>query len=269
MTNPEPAPPAPRRDYGSLDRLAEEIIQKAAVTSNTDLVHELIVTALRLGDDKADRGDVKIVSSALKELRYAFKTFAPWKHVRKVSIFGSARTPRTNPSYLQALEFATEMARRGLMIITGAGPGIMRAGNEGAGADRSFGVNIRLPFEQGANTFIRGDRKLVNFRYFFTRKLMFVKEADAVAFFPGGFGTLDEMYETLTLIQTGKSAPVPLVMVDAPNGTYWADWHGFVERLIYRGLISEEDNSLFKICDDVKEACTITIFTVSTIRRGT
>lgn len=251
----QPGIPGVRRDFGAFDRAAEELVQKLAVANNADLVRELIVTALRLADDDAERGDVKIVSSALKELRYAFKTFAPWKDVRKVSVFGSARTRANNASYQQALEFGKEMARRGFMIITGAGPGIMRAGNEGAGAEKSFGVNIRLPFEQRANTVILGDRKLVTFRYFFTRKLMFIKEADGVAFFPGGFGTMDEMYETLTLVQTGKTVPIPLVMVDEPGGTYWADWHGFVERLIYRGLVSEEDNRLFRVAYSVSEAC--------------
>lgn len=251
----QPGLPGYRRDYAAFDRAAEELVQKLGIQANADLVRELVVTALRLADDQADRGDVKIVSSAIKELRYAFRTFAPWKNVRKVSIFGSARTPRDNASYKQAAEFAREMAARGFMIITGAGPGIMRAGNEGAGAEKSFGVNIRLPFEQRANTVILGDRKLVTFRYFFTRKLMFIKEADSVAFFPGGFGTMDEMYETLTLVQTGKTVPIPLVMVDSPGGTYWADWHGFVERLIYRGLVSEEDNKLFKVAYSVKEAC--------------
>jgi uncharacterized protein (TIGR00730 family) len=244
-----------RRDFGAFDRAADELIAKLAVTRNPDLVREIIVTALRLADDAAERGDVKIVSSAIKELRYAFKTFAPWQEVRKVTVFGSARTPRENPSYMQAREFAKEMARRGFMIITGAGPGIMRAGNEGAGPERSFGVNIRLPFEQSANSVIRGDKKLVTFRYFFTRKLMFLKEADGVAFFPGGFGTMDELYETLTLVQTGKTVPIPLVMVDEPGGTFWADWHGFVERLIYRGLVSDEDNRLFKVAYSVNDAC--------------
>ncbi|KAF0245598.1 MAG: Rossmann fold nucleotide-binding [Planctomycetota bacterium] len=251
----QPGIPGFRRDFGAFDRAADELLTKLAITSNADLVRELIVTALRLADDSAERGDVKIVSSALKELRYAFKTFAPWKEVRKVSVFGSARTPTDHLGYKQALEFGKEMAKRGFMIITGAGPGIMRAGNEGAGAEKSFGVNIRLPFEQRANTVIYGDKKLVTFRYFFTRKLMFIKEADGVAFFPGGFGTMDEMYETLTLVQTGKTVPIPLVMVDAPGGTYWADWHGFVERLIYRGLVSEEDNRLFKVAYSVNEAC--------------
>jgi len=250
----QPGLPGVRRDYSAYEKGAEELIQKLGLTSNPDLVRDIIVTALRLSEDRAERGDVKVVSSSIRELRYAFKTFAPFTRVRKLSIFGSARTPHENSSYLQCVDFSKEMVQRGWMIITGAGGGIMRAGNEGAGKDRSFGVNIRLPFEQRANTVIHGDPKLVTFRYFFTRKLMFVKEADGVAFFPGGFGTMDEMYETLTLVQTGKTAPIPLVMVDAPGGTYWADWHGFVERLIYRGLVSAEDNHLFKVAYDVKSA---------------
>src|SRR5262245_55373415 len=211
------------------------------------LVREMLETCLRLLRDGTSIGDLKILNAALRELRYAFKVFAPYRGVRKVTAFGSARTPPEDPAYRTALEFSREMAARDFMVITGGGHGIMRACQEGAGRERSFGVNIKLPFEQDPNEFIHGDPKLVNFRYFFTRKLMFVKEADAVVVFPGGFGTHDEGYEALTLAQTGKMNPVPIVFLDAPRGTYWKSWLQYVnDHLLRRGLISEEDLALFK-----------------------
>jgi hypothetical protein len=188
----------------------------------------------------------------------AFKTFYPYRHVRKISIFGSARISPETPEYQMAVDFARRIAELGFMVITGAGPGIMQAGNEGAGREKSFGLNIQLPFEQGANPFIEGDRKLVPFKYFFTRKLFFLKESDALALFPGGFGTLDEAFECLTLSQTGKSAPMPLVLIDRPGGHYWHDWLEHVNKqLLYRGLISSDDFSLFRITDQLDEACDI------------
>ena len=189
----------------------------------------MIETSLRLLRDGTSIGDLKILNAALRELRYAFKVFAPYRGVRKVTVFGSARTPPEDPAYRTALEFSREIAARDFMVITGGGHGIMRACQEGAGRERSFGVNIKLPFEQDPNEFIHGDPKLVNFRYFFTRKLMFMKEADAIVLFPGGFGTHDEGYEALTLAQTGKMNPVPIVFLDAPRGTYWKSWLQYVE----------------------------------------
>jgi uncharacterized protein (TIGR00730 family) len=186
---------------------------------------------------------------------YAFKIFAPYRGVRKVTIFGSARTSEEQPEYLQAQAFAQAISRQGWMVITGAGDGIMKAGQGGAGREKSFGVNIRLPFEQVANEFIQNDSKLVTFRYFFTRKLIFVKETDAIALFPGGFGTMDEAFETLTLMQTGKSNLLPVVCVDRPGGDYWKAWDGYVQgALLARGLISSQDISLYRVTDRLDEA---------------
>ena len=219
------------------------------------LVREMIETSLRLLRDHTSIGDLKILNAALRELRYAFKVFAPYRGLRKVTAFGSARTPPEDPTYRTAVEFAREIAARDFMVITGGGHGIMRACQEGAGRERSFGVNIKLPFEQDPNEFIHGDPKLVNFRYFFTRKLLFMKEADAIVLFPGGFGTHDEGYEALTLAQTGKMNPVPIVFLDAPRGTYWKSWLQYVkDHLLRRGLISEEDLALFKVTSDRAEA---------------
>ena len=218
-------------------------------------VRELLLTVLRLVRDDASLGDLKILNAALKEMRNAFRVFAPYRHVRKISTFGSARTKETAPAYKQAKAFAERICGEGFMLLTGAGGGIMRACQEGSGRERSFGVNIRLPFEQSPNEFINRDPKLVSFKYFFTRKLIFIKEADAVVLFPGGFGTHDEGFESLTLVQTGKSRPMPIVFLDAPRGTYWKTWNRYVvDHLLRRGLISNEDMALFKVTDDIDEA---------------
>jgi uncharacterized protein (TIGR00730 family) len=220
-----------------------------------EYARQMVVTALRfLRDDPAD-GDFKLVNAAMKELRHALRVFAPYESTRKVSVFGSARTQPGAPDWLQAERFAEAMARHGWMVITGAGGGIMQAAQGGAGRDASFGVNIRLPFEQAANEVIRGDAKLVNFRYFFTRKVSFVRHSHAIALFPGGFGTHDEGFEALTLIQTGKSEMLPVVFVDAPGGDYWRDWAKYVdEHLLGRKLISPDDTGLFRVTDSVDEA---------------
>ncbi len=219
------------------------------------LVQQLKETADKLIRDQANRGDVKLLSTALKELRYAFKVFAPYRQRRKVTVFGSARLPSDHPAYAQAVEFSRRMAESRFMVITGAASGIMEAGHVGAGRENSIGVNILLPFEQDANAVIAGDAKLMHLKYFFTRKLLFVKESDAVALFPGGFGTLDEGFEVLTLIQTGKSHLFPVVMVDEPGGDYWKQWHHYVkEVLLKRGMISPADLALYKVTDSVEEA---------------
>jgi uncharacterized protein (TIGR00730 family) len=219
------------------------------------LVQQIKETADKLIRDGANRGDVKLLSTALKELRYAFKVFSPYKGRRKVSVFGSARLPPEHPAYQQAVEFGRRAAEAGFMVITGAASGIMEAGHVGAGRENSVGVNILLPFEQEANAVIAGDVKLMHLKYFFTRKLLFVKESDAVALFPGGFGTQDEGFEVLTLIQTGKSHLFPVVMVDEPGGDYWKEWQHYVETaLLGRKLISPEDVHLYKITDSVDEA---------------
>jgi uncharacterized protein (TIGR00730 family) len=220
-----------------------------------ELVRQLKETADKLVRDGANRGDVKLLSTALKELRYAFKVFSPFKGRRKVTVFGSARLPPEHPAYRQAVEFGRRAAEAGFMVITGAASGIMEAGHQGAGRENSIGVNILLPFEQEANSVIAGDPKLMHLKYFFTRKLLFVKESDAVALFPGGFGTQDEGFEVLTLIQTGKSHLFPVVMVDEPGGDYWKEWNRYVETaLLRRRLISPEDLRLYKITDSVDEA---------------
>ena len=218
-------------------------------------VREMVETSLKLLRDGTGMGDLKILNAALRELRYAFKVFDPYRSVRKVSCFGSARTPPSAPVYRAAREFAHKIADRGYMVITGGGDGVMRACQEGAGRERSFGANIRLPFEQEPNEFIQNDPKLVTFRYFFTRKLIFVKEADAVALFPGGFGTHDEGYEVLTLVQTGKGRPLPIVFVDTPRGTFWKTWLRYVhDHLLRAKLISEADLALFKVTTSADEA---------------
>jgi uncharacterized protein (TIGR00730 family) len=213
------------------------------------------VTVSRLAADQANRGDVKLLNKALGELRYALKLFRPYGATRKISIFGSSRTPEDHPDYQQAVRFARQIRENGWMVITGAGDGIMKAGHGGAGPEASFGVAIRLPFEQKSNTIIADDAKLVNFRYFFTRKLMFMKEASAVALFPGGFGTQDEGFEALTLIQTGKAPLVPIVMLEQLGGTYWLQWRAYVKsELLHNGMINEQDMHLFCITDDVDVA---------------
>jgi uncharacterized protein (TIGR00730 family) len=220
-----------------------------------ELAAEISATAQKLVRDRASVADMKLLNAALKELRYAFQVFARYGTIRKVSTFGSARIAPHHPAYRQAHEFSRRLADLGFMVITGAGGGIMRACQEGSGRERSFGINIRLPFEQAPNEFIHRDPKLVNFKYFFTRKLMFVKEADAIALFPGGFGTHDEGFESLTLLQTGKSKLVPVVFIDAPGGHYWRTWHAYVtDHLLREGLVSPSDMRLFKVTDDLDEA---------------
>src|SRR5271167_4408528 len=219
------------------------------------LVQQIKETADKLIRDQANRGDIKLLSTALKELRYAFKIFNPYRQRRKVTVFGSARLPADHPAYQQAVAFSRKMAEAGFMVITGAASGIMEAGHVGAGRENSIGVNILLPFEQDANAVIAGDTKLMHLKYFFTRKLLFVKESDAVALFPGGFGTLDEGFEVLTLVQTGKSHLFPIVLVDAPGGDYWTLWQRYiVDVLVARHLISPSDLALYKITDSVTEA---------------
>jgi uncharacterized protein (TIGR00730 family) len=238
-----------------IDELVAHVQQLHGDLDGSDFVRQIIVSALRLVRDGAARGDVMLLNSALKELRHSFRVFAPYRNVRKVAVFGSARTRSGHPDWDQAFDFARRIVSEGWMVITGAGGGIMSAAQGGAGREASFGVNIRLPFEQEANRVIAGDRKLINFRYFFTRKVMFVKESHAIALFPGGFGTHDEGFEALTLIQTGKSEILPVVFVDAPGGSYWHDLEEYLRsHLLARGLVSEEDLSLFKVTDDVDAA---------------
>lgn len=219
------------------------------------LIKELLAGMLRLHDAHLDALDLKIVNRAVKELRHAFRVFHDYRDRKKISIFGSARTAADDPNYQIAFSFAHHIVREGFMVITGGADGIMRASQEGAGRENSFGVNIMLPFEQGPNTTIADDPKLVTFKYFFTRKLIFQKEANAIALFPGGFGTHDEGFEILTLAQTGKSDPQPIVCLQAPGCDYWDEWYGFIKRqLLDRKLINPEDLDLFKITSSVDEA---------------
>src|SRR3990172_2299968 len=222
----------------SLDAKIAELVESVGLAEDGELLWEMITSCVRLSRDRSDRGEMKLVNAALKEFAYAFKVFKGYRNVRKVSIFGSSRSTLDDPNYECARRFAAAMAQRGWMVITGAGPGIMEAGHQGAGAEHSFGANIRLPLENEPNTVIEGDPKLINFKYFFTRKVTFLKESDAFALFPGGFGTLDEAFELLTLMQNGKSDPHPVVLLEAPGGSYWADWRRFIdEHLASRGLI--------------------------------
>jgi uncharacterized protein (TIGR00730 family) len=215
----------------------------------------MIITALKMARDKMGTGDLKLISRSLKEMRYAAKVFVAYRQFRKVCVFGSARTPPTEEQYAVAEEFAREMVAQNYMVITGGGDGIMGAAQRGAGRAHSFGLNIRLPFEQHANITIEGDRKLINFHYFFTRKLNFVKETHAFALFPGGFGTMDEAFEVLTLMQTGKARIIPVVLLDQPKGTYWKTWMKFLtEHLFEFGYIDSDDFHLFRIASNVREA---------------
>ena len=253
MTRPEKPPVDPE-----LTRRIQELIDYKGGGFNQENVADIIENALKLLTDVQDSGDVRVIQTALRELRFAFKLFAPYAQVRKVTIFGSARTAPTRPEYQQAVDFGRKIVQADFMVITGAGPGIMQAGHEGAGPENSFGANIRLPWEQSANPIIREDKKLVTFKYFFTRKLIFIRHSDALALFPGGFGTMDEGYEALTLMQTGKSQLMPLVLIDRPGGAYWKTWDKHVrEHLLRDELISPEDLCLYQITDDTDQAVKI------------
>jgi uncharacterized protein (TIGR00730 family) len=225
--------------------------------AQAELIRSMLATLWDLAREGMSVGDLKIADAALAEMTEAFRIFRPYRNVRKLTMFGSARTQPDDPIYVLARDLAAHMAGAGWMVVTGAGPGIMAAGTEGAGRERSFGVNIRLPHEQGANPFIAQDPKLVEMRYFFTRKLMLIKESAGYAVLPGGFGTQDECYELLTLLQTGKAEPAPVVLVETDGGTYWQAWRRFLdEEAIRAGWVSPEDTALFKVANTVEEAAT-------------
>jgi len=240
-----------------LDAAVDRLIDECKLPSQDDcLIRDMIITALKMKLEENATLDLKIAMMALKEMRYAFKVFKDYQRFKKVTVFGSARTEESAPEYGLARDFAGAMTQHGYMVITGAGGGIMQAANEGAGKEKSFGLNIRLPFEQRANRFILDDKKLIIFKYFFTRKLMFVKEADAFALFPGGYGTLNEAIEILTLIQTGKSTPLPIVMMDVPGGTFWKSFVEYVKTsLMDNKYISPPDLNYFYVTDSVESAC--------------
>ncbi len=237
------------------DRLVDEIVAGSATSQQRRIYRSMVSTVARLADHETEVIDLKIADSALAEMADAFRVFQPFRKRRKVTIFGSARTQPDHPAYRCTRELAASMADSDWMVVTGAGPGIMAAGMEGAGRDLSIGVNIRLPFEQAANNFIAQDPKLVEMLYFFTRKLMLIKESDGYVVMPGGFGTLDEGFELLTLLQTGKAEPAPVVMLDVPGGDYWRGWLEFLGRHVEpHGLVSDDDRALFLVTDDVTTA---------------
>ena len=238
----------------ALDAKLVELLDAVGADEDRDLLFEVLVSGVKLAGDGADRLDLKITSAALKEMRSAFRAFAPYRDRPKATIFGSARTKVDHPTYLQAKDLAARLAAAGWMVVTGAGPGIMAAGLEGAGRDNAFGVNIRLPFEQAPNPYVTSDR-LLTMKYFFTRKLMLMKESHGFVSMPGGFGTLDETFELLTLVQTGKASPAPLVLLDAPGGTFWQGFLDFVkDDVAPHGYIDADDLCLFTVTDDVDEA---------------
>ena len=241
---------------GEVDRQIGQLLDLVGLRENRDLLRDLIGTALHLGDGTPSRLDMKIATSALSEMARAFRLFAPFRGMQKLTMFGSARTRPEDPLYAQAKELAARMAGQGWMVVTGAGPGIMAAGTDGAGADMAIGVDIRLPFESVSHPeLLAAEGRLVEMKYFFTRKLMLMKESAAFAVLPGGFGTLDESFELLTLLQTGKAEPAPIVLLDLPGEPYWESWEGFVTgEVIRRGLASPEDRAFYRITADVDEA---------------
>ncbi|MBF2065820.1 MAG: LOG family protein [Calothrix sp. C42_A2020_038] len=248
-----------KASFDTLDTLQAdiaELFERLPTLKNRQFIQQSLKTILRLADTELERLDWKILSSALADMERAFQLFYDYRHVRKVTIFGSARLAPETPEYKMAKEFAQRVAKLNFMVMTGGGGGIMQAGHEGAGRENSFGLNIQLPFEQQANPYIEGDRKLIHFKYFFTRKLFLLKESDAVALFAGGFGTQDEAFECMTLSQTGKFGPVPLVLIDHPGGEYWRSWSNYVEKhLLQTGLVSPDDSSLYTITDNLDVAC--------------
>lgn len=243
----------------STESLYNDLLELFAELPNAKyqkFIERTLASLVRIAGEEIERLDWKILTACLEDMERAFRVFYPYRHVRKITIFGSARITEDSPEYKMAAEFARSVTQQGFMVITGAGGGIMQAGNEGAGAAQSFGLNIQLPFEQGANPFIAGDHKLINFKYFFTRKLFFLRESDALALFPGGFGTQDEAFECLTLSQTGRLGPVPLVLIDRAGGDYWHDWNAYIHKhLVGRGLVSPADPSLYTITDNLDVAC--------------
>jgi len=237
------------------DDLVQQLLEASGATANRDVLRDILRTAQGLAADGADRLDLKITAAALKEMRAAFAMFAPLKDTPKVTIFGSARTGSHDPLYAQARNLAHELAEAGWFVITGAGPGIMQAGAEGAGPDRAIGISIQLPFEEKPRDILTGGDRMVAMKYFFTRKLMLIKESSAFVCLPGGFGTQDETFELLTLLQTGKAIPAPVVLLDVPGGTYWTSWVQYVDdELVAAGLVSSQDHDLYLVTDDVAEA---------------
>lgn len=242
-----------RKPNGPIDDLIGELLEKSGVNGGREYVREMILAALKAGQENIEPADLKMMKATLKEMRFTAKVFGPYRNVRKVSVFGSARTRPEDTAYQTAVELGRTLKENGYMVITGGGPGIMQAVNEGAGVDHSFGINIRLPFEQRSNPIVDGQPRSIVYKYFFNRKVAFVKEAHGVVLFPGGFGTLDEAMEILTLVQTGKRDPIPLILVDPPGSNYWQRWLTFIKaELMDHGYIGPDDFSLFERVESIQ-----------------
>lgn len=255
LGNAKPSKSSYKIGDADIDNEIERLVGKLPEGPDSEYYREMLTTVVKFAREKPHPGDIRMFNIAMKEARYANRIFQDYASCKKIAVFGSARTAPTEPPYKAAKAFGKLMAETGFMVITGGGPGIMEAAQAGAGRDDGFALNISLPFEQSANATIQGDRKLINFKYFFTRKLNFVKHSDAISLFPGGFGTMDEGFETITLLQTGKAPIVPVVFVDAPKGNYWKTFVQYLrEHLLRDGLVSEEDFYLFKVTDDILEA---------------
>jgi uncharacterized protein (TIGR00730 family) len=243
------------RTNGVVDESIDTLIKYVGGIDHPDIVREIILAALKAGQENSGRRDLKLMNTSMKEMRFTAKVFGPYREVRKVTVFGSARIRPEAPLYQIAVELGKQLADAGFMVITGGGPGIMQAANEGAGPEHSFGVNIRLPFEQKPNPVLVGNPRYISYKYFFNRKVAFLKEADAVILFPGGFGTMDEAMESITLLQTGKRYPLPLLMIDEPGGTYWERLCNFLENeLSGQGYISADDFRLIEKLDRPEDA---------------
>ena len=248
-----------KREYKTgrddMDKVIADLAKACHPDDNVDLIEEMLTTIAKLGIESNDRGDMKLINVALKELRYASKIFTSYRDEKKVVVFGSARVRKDSDEYRMAEMLSKLIVENGFKVITGGGPGIMEAGNKGAGRENSFSLNIKLPFEQKHNPYIIGDEKAISFKYFFNRKLFFLKESDATVLFPGGFGTLDEGFENITLVQTGKSKPRPIILIEPPGSQYWNHWLDFVTRvLVESGFISQNDMGLFIRVNTIENA---------------
>lgn len=244
-----------KENSGPIEELIAKLIEQAGDIRRPRIVREMVLASLKAGQEDDGRVDLKLMNTSLKEMRYTAKVFRNYRDIKKVAAFGSARTRLSEPIYKLARRLGRKLAEAGYMVITGGGAGIMQAVNEGAGPERSFGVNIRLPMEQKPNLIIDGDSKFIMYKYFFNRKVAFLKESDAVVLFPGGFGTLDEAMETLTLVQTGKRNPLPIILLDVPGGSYWKGWVHFVKKaLLAKGYVGKSDLKLFESVDAVDDA---------------
>lgn len=245
------------RSNNEIDQLIKQLFELSGNIHHPEIIREMVLSTLKIGQDIDYLADLKLINRTLREMRFTAKVFGPYRHKKKVTVFGSARTAPDEVMYQKCVRFSRLLVEKGYMIITGGGPGIMQAGNEGAGSENSFAVNIRLPFEQAPNPVMLRNPRLITYKYFFNRKVAFVKEADAVAVFPGGFGTLDEAMEVFTLVQTGKTSPKPLILIDDADG-YWERFFDFVkESLLVKGFISGEDFSIFTITKDENEAAEV------------